>query len=411
MQQGKHQGKIVIATNTQIDLHKNPSTLSFTGTYLITGGLGAIGLELAQWLVTQGVTSIVLLGRSEVKPELQAKLQKIQQDTQVTIIKADIADTSQLAQALLQIESTLPPLRGVIHCAGVTDDRPISKQDWASFSKVLAPKVRGAWNLHELTQKYDLENFILFSSASSLLGSAGQANYCAGNAFLDALAHARRSQGLPAIAINWSAWQDTGLASDTKITNSLKQKGIGAIEPDKAIAILEQLLLDSPVQIGVIPIDWQVWRSDRFVTPFYQNLVDRVSVRTNLKQQLIDADASQRLELAIAQISQQVGNILGIENTSQIDLDSGFSELGLDSLGSVELRNKIQSSYDLKLSATAIFDYSNIKALANHLLKLIANTIPETTDNETDPILTELETITDEEAEALLLDELKDFNL
>ena len=408
MQQGKHRGKIVISNNTQT---KN-TQFTPTGTYLITGGMGAIGLEVAQWLTTKGVTDIILLGRNGVKPELQTKLQKLIQNANLTLIKADISSTSQLAQSLLQIESSLPPLRGVIHCAGVLDDGVIADRDWNSFTKVLAPKVQGAWNLHELTQKYDLESFILFSSASSLLGSAGQANYCAANAFLDALAHARRSQGLPAIAINWGVWQDTGLASDIQTINSLKQKGVDAIEPSQAIDILEQLLSDSPAQIGVIPIDWE--RYNNPVTSFdrYPIHSQAFVTKTDLKQQLVSADPSQRLERAIAQISQQVGNILGIEKIEEIDLDLGFSELGLDSLASVELRNKVQSSYDLKLSATAIFDYSSIKALANYLLTLIFETdiASETTKNETDSLFNRVENLTDEEAETLLLNELKDFD-
>ena len=401
MQQGKHQGKIVISNNTQT---KN-TQFTPTGTYLITGGMGAIGLEVAQWLTTKGVTDIILLGRNGVKPELQSKLQKLIQNANLTLIKADISSTSQLAQSLLQIESSLPPVRGVIHCAGVTDDGVIADRDWNSFTKVLSPKVQGAWNLHELTQKYDLENFILFSSASSLLGSAGQINYCAANAFLDTLAHARRGQGLPAIAINWGVWQNTGLASDVRITNSLKQKGIGALAPHQAINILEQLLSNSPTQIGVIPIDWK-----RYNNPV-TSLDRHQTANINFKQQLIVTDPSQRLDIAIAQISQQVGNILGIKNIEQIDIDLGFSDLGLDSLASVELRNKVRSSYDLDLSATAIFDYPSIKALANYLLTLIFKiNLAPFQDKETDSLLNRVENITDEEAEALLLDELKDFD-
>ena len=406
MQQGKHRGKIVIKCDTQT---KNVQ-FAPTGTYLITGGCGAIGLKVAQWLTTKGVTNIVLLGRNGVKPELQDKLQKLQDNNQINVIKADISSTSQLTQALWQIESTLPPLKGVVHCAGVIDDRAISNQDWNSFSKVLAPKIQGAWNLHELTQKYDIESFILFSSASSLLGSAGQTNYCAANAFLDVLAHARRAQGLPAIAINWGAWQNTGLASEVKTINSLKQKGIDAIEPGLAVNILEQLLLESPTQIGVIPIDWEKYNNP--ITPLDRDSIHPQIANINLKQQLIDTDPSQRLDMAIAQLSQQVGNILGIEEIEQIDFDLGFSELGLDSLSSVELRNKLQFSYYLKLSATAIFDYSHIKGLANYLLSLIFedDLNKESTNFETNSNFTQVESLTDAEAEAMLLDELKDFD-
>ncbi|MFM2315400.1 MAG: hypothetical protein RLZZ04_4678, partial [Cyanobacteriota bacterium] len=437
MQQGKHQGKIIIAQESFKDQGKHPKGYAkryglplasaspfapthntFTGTYLITGGMGAIGLQVAQWLVTMGVTNLVLLGRNDVKPELKDKLQKLQDSAEVKLIKADVISTNQLSRILKQIESELPPLRGVVHCAGVISDRTIAQQDWQSFQEVLAPKVQGAWNLHLLTQKYDLENFILFSSASSLIGSAGQVNYCAANAFLDTLAHGRRSQGLPAIAINWSAWEQTGLAANASITESLQQQGIGSIQPEQGIAILEQLLLDAPPQVGVIPIDWELWQQNNLVTPYYEELVMANVPRVNIsnsndaQQQLITAFPEQRESLLITQISQQVASILGIKDLSEIDLASGFSELGLDSLGSVELRNKLQSSYSLKLSQTVIFDYPNIAALTDYLSSLLFN--PEASkkerDAEIDDHSLDIENLSESEAEALLLAELNNFD-
>ncbi|MEY2857776.1 MAG: hypothetical protein RLZZ74_2088, partial [Cyanobacteriota bacterium] len=433
MQQGKHQGKIIIAIDSQVDTlgssrgysrraasplgRITPTTRNtFTGTYLITGGMGAIGLQVAQWLVTKGVTNLVLLGRNDVKPELKDKLQKLQDSAQVKLIKADIANTNQLAQVLKEIESELPPLRGVVHCAGVISDRTIAQQNWHSFQQVLAPKVQGAWNLHHLTQKYDLESFILFSSASSLIGSAGQANYCAANAFLDTLAHGRRSLGLPAISINWSAWEHTGLAANTQITKALKQQGIGSIQPAEGIEILEQLLLDAPAQVGVMPIDWHLWQQNHAVTPYYEDLVVAKVASVNKsnssydQQQLITALPEQRQSLLITQISQQVANILGIKDLSEIDLESGFSELGLDSLGSVELRNKLQSSYDLKLSQTVIFDYPNIRQLAKYLRSLLFNGESLEQDITTYDDSASLENLSEEQAEALLLEELESFD-
>ncbi|MEO0928617.1 MAG: type I polyketide synthase, partial [Cyanobacteria bacterium J06643_13] len=414
MQQGKHQGKIVIVSNTQANTNQRSlSTSTYRGTYLITGGMGAIGLKVAQWLITKGITNLALLGRGEVKPELKPALKKIQENAQVNLIKADIADTNQLAQALRQIELELPPLKGVIHCAGVTGDRTIVQQDWQSFKSVLAPKVQGAWNLHQLTQKYDLDRFILFSSAASLLGSAGQANYCAANAFLDTLAHARRSTGLPAIAINWSAWQDTGLAANPQITQSLQQQGIDSIKPSEAIKILDRLLLNPPAQIGVIPMDWKVWQQSNSVTPYYENLVQaKVAPKTNLnyKQQLLNAISSQKESRLITQICQEVGNILGINKLEDIDLELGFAELGLDSLGSVELRNKLQSNYDLKLSQTIIFDYPTIRQLSQQLLSIL---FPEEAlkDTKAEDKTADVAKLSETEAELALLAELEELEL
>ena len=408
MQQGKHQGKIIITPSRKRGRGAIAPTAD--GTYLIAGGMGAVGLEVAQWLITKGVTNLVLLGRSAVKPELKNKLQNLQKNAQITQIKADLTSTSQLQNALSQIEATLPPLRGVIHCAGVTSDRALANQDWHSFNKVLAPKVQGAWNLHHLTQKYDLENFILFSSASSLLGSAGQVNYCAANAFLDALAHARHNLGLPAIAINWSAWQNTGMAANAKISTGLNQKGIGSIQPSQAIEILEELLLHSPTQVGVIPFDWDLWRKHHDLTPFYNNLVTAKTIEN--QRQVSPSKPADSRDLLV-EIAQQVANILGVGDRDRLDLELGFSELGLDSLSTVELRNKLQASYNIKISATAMFDYSNITALANHISTLIWKDESNQTNNDgaADNHLGAIETLSEAEAEALLLEELKDFDL
>ena len=422
MQQGKHQGKIIITPPPSLPFSQSsilpvsqsphpPVSPSFKGTYLITGGMGAIGLQVAQWLITKGVTHLVLLGRSDIKPEFKPNLEKIQENAQVNLIKADIANTNQLDRVLKQIELELPPLKGVIHCAGVTSDRTITKQDWQSFSTVLAPKVKGAWNLHQLTAKYDLETFILFSSAASLIGSTGQANYCAANAFLDTLAHARRNSGLPAISINWGAWANTGLAADTQIIEGLKQKGINSIKPDEGIEILEQIMLNAPVQIGVIPINWNIWQQHNSVTSYYEEVVTvTVSKDSNdYKQELFTAIPEQRESVLITQITKQVRSILGIKDFRAIDLELGFAELGLDSLASVELRNKLQTNYDLKLSHTAIFDYANVRQLSQHLLSLMFSQVIEKASVKDE--IANVKNLSEAEAEQALLAELEEFNI
>ena len=173
----------------------------------------------------------------------------------------------------------------------------------------------------------------------------------------------------------------------------------------------------SPAQIGVIPIDWNIWRNHNSVTPFYENLVTNQEVtsvaKTSLKQQLLITTAAQRKTLLIEQITQEVANILGIKDLNTIDLDLGFSELGLDSLGSVELRNKLKSSYDIQLPATVIFDYSNIQVLADYLLTLLFsnNSEQEIIEAASDNVnVIEVEELSEAEAEALLLEKLEDFN-
>jgi acyl transferase domain-containing protein/acyl-CoA synthetase (AMP-forming)/AMP-acid ligase II/acyl carrier protein len=404
MQQGKHQGKIVITQN-------NPCT-KYHGTYLVSGGMGAIGLKVAQWLGSVGVKHLVLIGRNEVKPDLKDSLQKLQDSIQVKTIKADVANINQLTNIFQQIESTLPPLKGIIHCAGTIDDGTIARQNWQKWQHVLAPKVQGAWNLHILSQKYNLDRFILFSSASSLIGSSAQANYCAANSFLDTLAHARQAQGLPATSLNWGAWKSTGLAATT---NHLQQRGINSIDPQHGINLLGQLLTQNTPQIGIIPIDWLQWQANHKILPYYQDLATNktLSSKSNYKQQLVNTNPQQRQQLLIEQISEQVGKILGINSPHDLDLELGFIELGLDSLGSVELRNKLQTNYNVKLSASITYNYPNLKAIANYLFSIL---FTEDRKQNLSKIanyseITYVENLSESEAEALLLAELDSFDL
>ena len=405
MQQAKHQGKIVIT--------QNPPCQEYRGTYLITGGIGAIGLQVAHWLASQGVEHLVLLGRSEVKGKLKVSLQKLQDSTQVTIIKADVADYKQLKNLFQQIESTLPPLKGIVHCAGTIDDGTLLQQNWQKFQNVLAAKVQGAWNLHLVSQKYSLDRFILFSSAASLLGSTAQANYCAANAFLDTLAHARQAQGFPAVSLNWGAWEDTGLAATNRTFNNLQQEGINNINPQECIDLLQELLIQTTPQIAIITIDWSQWQASNHVTPYYRDLVNNkiVDSKNNYKQQLLNTNSQQRKQLIIEQISNQVAKILGISNINSIDRDLGFTELGLDSLGSVELRNKLQTNYDVKLSASITFNYPTIKELADYLFSILFVEDEKIANNNCQSKVNELNTISETEAEELLLTELDNLNL
>jgi myxalamid-type polyketide synthase MxaB len=402
MQQAKHRGKIVIT--------QNPPCQEYRGTYLITGGMGAIGLQVAHWLASQGVEHLILLGRSEVKEKLKDSLQKLQDSTQVKIIKADVAHYKQLINVFQQIEFALPPLKGIVHCAGTIDDGTLLEQNWHKFQNVLAAKVQGAWNLHLLSQKYSLDRFILFSSAASLLGSTAQANYCAANAFLDTLAHARQALGLPAISLNWGTWENTGLATTI---NHLQQKGINPIKPQQGIDLLQQLLIQNTPQIGIIPINWSQWQDNNNVTPYFQNLIGNKNIVSKkvYKQQLLVTNSQQRKQIIIEQIGDQVAKILGVSNINSIDRDLGFTELGLDSLGSVELRNKLQTNYDVKLSASITFNYPTIEEMANYLLSIIfkADTVKYLSNTELE--VNSIQNLSETEAEELLLAELDSLGL
>ena len=203
------------------------------GTYLITGGLGALGLRVAEWLAEQGAGTIALLSRRQPSAEVESQLAAIRdRGAQVITLQGDVADGDSLAAALKQLPTDAPPLAGVVHAAGVLADGILTEMSLDQLDRAMQPKVPGAWNLHAATLDSPLDFFVLFSSVASVLGSPGQANYAAGNAMLDALAHARRAAGLPATAINWGPWSGTGMAAEQGRGEAVKSRGMNLIAPD-----------------------------------------------------------------------------------------------------------------------------------------------------------------------------------
>src|SRR5690606_12066890 len=183
-------------------------------TYLVTGGLGGLGLKFAQWIVEQGGRHLVLMGRSGASEEALPVLAQLEaMGAQIVVARMDVTDYNALADMIGHIQNEMPPLRGVIHCAAVLDDGLLLQQNAERFERVMTPKVRGAWNLHQLTKDLPLDCFVVFSSLAAMPGTAGQGNYAAANAFMDALIHYRTTLGLPGLSINWGAWAEIGLAA------------------------------------------------------------------------------------------------------------------------------------------------------------------------------------------------------
>ena len=223
-------------------------SLRTDATYLITGGLGGLGLATAKWMAQRGARHLVLVGRSEPSPEALRMVEQMRDEgVEVVIAQADVSDPAQLEQVFKNIEQNMPMLRGVIHAAGVLDDGSLLNLDTVRMKNVMAPKVNGTWNLHKATLNTPLDFFVLFSSVVSVLGSPGQGNYAAASAYLDAMAYYRRSIGLPAISINWGPWAEVGLAAEAterlKEQNASTEHLIKVIKIDQGLEILEQLLI------------------------------------------------------------------------------------------------------------------------------------------------------------------------
>ena len=407
MQQSKHIGKIVVSfaegkaplsdslnkPSENQSKNQTASRVYNDSTVLITGGLGGLGLEVAQSFAEQG-RCLALLGRSQPSAEAEEVLQKIRATgTTVRVFAADVSQRDSLATVLSTIEAEMPPLRGVIHAAGVQDDNLLLQMDQQQFKKVLAPKVQGAWNLHLLTSEMPLDFFVLFSSLASLLHKVGVSNYAAANAFLDGLAHYRRSQGLKGLSINWGAWADVGfLAKISEATRELwtTAEGVEPMSPQLGIQLFERLLDQPGAQYGAFIVNWGIWLK-YFVSnkmafpPLIADLVDssvlnkkqtrRIPQTTSkletesasFADALRSAPPNQRQARLTAYVRAELAQILGRRDT-QLDVQKGFFEMGLDSLMSVELRTRLQSGLDCALPPTLTFNYPTIEQLVQHLL-------------------------------------------
>jgi len=379
MGQAKHVGKLVITQP-----HQSIDGLRGDGTVLITGGLGALGLLTAGWLVeAKGARHLILLGRSAPTGERLEAVEALRASgATVTVASADISDRGRLAEIIGGIDPE-HPLRGVVHAAGVLDDGVISQQTPERIARVFAPKVRGAWHLHDLTRDLDLDLFVIYSSAASLLGSPGQCNYAAANAFCDGLAWRRRAAGLPALSINWAAWSGGGLASATMSSADwarMSRQGFGAIQPADGVALLEAATFHGEPQLGVLPLDLGALRKLQRLGPIPSILRDLVGSRaagpsaaagaksSALIQKLKDAPPGERQATLESALQVEVARILALSSANDVSVRRPLRDFGLDSLMAVELRNTVSLLVGEPLPATLLFDYPTVEKLAAWLI-------------------------------------------
>lgn len=355
-------------------------------TYLIAGGTGGLGLTVGRWLVEKGARHLVLLSRSgssaagqEAAADLAAK------GATVKTIQADIANESDVSRALAEIRHSMPPLRGVIHSAGVLDDRLLLNQDAESFRRVLAPKVLGAWNLHTLTADLDLDFFVLFSSIASVLGSPGQANYAAANAFLDGLAQDRRSRGLPCLSINWGPWAEVGMAARTQSARGTASRVMHPLAPAQALAALDRLFeKNGPPQAVAISVDWtQLARSFNGQPPpaLIADLLKEKGKPAAAKssresgprlsmQNLLAASADQRHALLLEYVQKSLAQVMALD-APELDPEESLSNLGLDSLMALELQHSLEESLNTKLPLELLMGVPSLNAFVTRLLEIL----------------------------------------
>ncbi|KUL66381.1 6-deoxyerythronolide-B synthase [Streptomyces violaceusniger] len=351
------------------------------GTTLVTGGTGALGAQVARWLVAGGAEHVVLTSRRgidapgavELRDELAAS------GARVTVAACDVADRDALARLLADLPDELP-LTAVVHTAGVLDDGVLDSLTPERFTSVLRAKAVAAAHLDELTRDRELSAFVLFSSISGTFGAAGQGNYAAANAYLDALAERRRAQGLPATSIAWGPWAEGGMATDGTLEQRLRRGGLPPMEAELAIGALQRALdLDDAV-VTVADVDWDRFAPDFAAARPSRLFADLPETRaaaegtaapaadgSSLATRLAGLGEAERDRLLLDLVRTQVAAVLGHDGSESIAADRAFGELGFDSLTAVELRNRLGAASGVQLPATLVFDYPTAAALADYL--------------------------------------------
>ncbi len=340
-------------------------------TYLITGGLGALGRLAAERLVGQGARHLVVVGRSlPDEADLAAFRSRLGPGVDLSVFTGDIGDPDDVARLTAALHALPVPLGGIVHAAGVLADAPVAAQTWESIDTVFRAKVYGSWLLHQASLSFPtLRFFIGYSSVSSVLGSRGQANYAAGNAFLDTLLCRRHAAGLPALSVNWGAWGEIGLAAamDEQHIANIEHQGFRFFSATAGMRALFRLLERPRPQAGIAEVDWDRCASTR---PQPNALYERVArpqraagVEVDLRALLAQPRAERR-DSVVGIVQRIIADQLHFDDPDDVPPEARFFEIGLDSLAAVELKNSLELCFRIPLSTAATFDHPSVSALA-----------------------------------------------
>jgi acyl transferase domain-containing protein/acyl carrier protein len=356
-------------------------------TYIITGGLGGLGLTVARWMVARGARHLLLVGRRAVSKKVQKVLAELEQAgaREAAYFQADVSEESEVARLLAQIDQNLLPLRGIVHAAGVLADGTVLQQSWLRFLQVMAAKVDGSWHLHNLTKNLTLDHFVLFSSSASILGAAGQGNYAAANAFMDGLAHFRQAQGLPALSINWGPWDEVGMSAlmDPRAKTQRAAQGIRPLSPTEGIRLLEQAMSEPWTQVGIISVDWEkllkaaspvLRRSSLFKDLVVASAGARAETGADpsrIIMEFLGADPDERRRVLQSYVVERVANVLRSE-PANVSPEEPLTSQGFDSLMALELRERVESELQISIPILSFFRSNNVTALTAFLLEELA---------------------------------------
>ncbi|WP_169811001.1 type I polyketide synthase [Nocardia amamiensis] len=367
MSQREHPGRAVLLGRDAIPVSTGRGDRLTDGTYLVTGGFGGLGAAAARWLAARGAGHLVLVGRRAPDAAGSQLLESLRTSgVRVAARQVDVSDRAGVAALLRSIaEAGFPPLRGVVHCAGVLDDGVVTEQSWSRFETVLGPKYYAARHFDELTRDQPIDLFITYSSVAGVLGTAGQANYAAANAALDALAWRRRAEGLPALSIAWGPFADVGMAADrADITARLTRRGLPPLFVADADVALDHLLqLDSatPGVFDFVPQRWYGSGTSTTAAPATAIAREVSTTPTTVPQPKAPNDSA-LWEKIVQRVAMRV-----LDRASELDPDLPLHDTGVDSLTGMELRAALAAEIGMPLPAGLVFDYPTVRDIARFL--------------------------------------------
>jgi len=398
MARSAHIGKVIISSDDSLPIPIAPqgslaALLKSDSTYVITGGTSGFGLEIARWLVDNGVNHLALISRSGAK---QQDVQDFIQNSSAEIVafSADVGDEQELSQTLNEIRKKMPPIKGVIHGAMVLEDGVIAQMTDEQFMRVMQPKAGGALNLHKLTQdKDDLDLFVMLSSVSSVFGSPGQANYSAANATLEALAAHRRQKGLVGTAINFGVIGEVGVAARSDgLIGRLESMGWNALSIEEATRKLGQVMVDRPTQRIVANFDWEKVENNMLADATRERFSFLLAKRDNaegdagLRNELLALDRTDQNRRILSLITEELARILGMESDS-LPTDEPITNLGIDSLMATQLSNWLNSKLGIMLPLMKLLQGPSLEELSVMLGDSLNSKGDNSSTDDTSPLL------------------------
>ncbi|MEM7539010.1 MAG: SDR family NAD(P)-dependent oxidoreductase, partial [Chloroflexota bacterium] len=360
-------------------------------TYLITGGLGALGLHTTQWMATQGARHLILTGRSGIRTaEQRAIVNELDaQGITIQIAQVDVADATSMHDLFEGIRAnTTNPLRGIIHIAGLSGRDAIRSLNWARFEQVLRPKVSGGWLLHHLSLEMDLDFFISYASVAGILGDRQNTHYSAANHFLDGLMTHRQSLGLPGLSIAWGPWAGGGMISaDAEMR--LAEIGVSSMSPEIGIDLQAYLLQTTIPQVTTIDIEhgrlnrlYELTKSRAFLSRLAQAVPETTATSSSgIPSMIVELESMpthRRLAYIESYLQQVIAGLLVIPDMP--NRNTRFTEMGLDSLMALEFRRQLESDLGQTLPITAAFDYPTVASMAAHLLDEVLGPTEQTSE-------------------------------